>query len=179
MTTDTFLTQVLPLRDKCYRFAASILRNGPESEDVAQDILIRLWDRRETLASIDNLEAFAMRATRNLALDRMRHSSWRTSPTDELFAFASSELRQDQQVEQREAVEAVMNCMDQLPELQRAIIHLREVDELSYEEIASTLNIPESQVKVYLHRARKRVRTMIDPVYAPDAAVKYPKTDLP
>ncbi len=179
MTQDAFLTQVLPLRDKCFRFAASILRNGPESEDVAQDILCKLWDRRASLVDIDNLEAFAMRATRNLAIDRKRNSNWRTTDTDALFDLSSPDTTPDIQVEQQEALGAVLECMGHLPELQRAILHLREVDELSYDEIATTLDIPESQVKVYLHRARKRIRSLIDPVHAPghtaSTGIHHPK----
>ena len=167
MSPDAFLTQIVPLRDKCYRFAASILRNGPESEDVAQDILLKLWDRRERLATVDNVEAFVMRATRNLALDRKRNAHWRTTDTEALFALSGDGIAPDTRVEQREAVDAVLSCMDALPELQRAILHLREVDELTYDEIATALEIPVAQVKVYLHRARKRVRSLIDPTHAP------------
>ena len=167
MTAADFTRHVLPLRDKCYRFAASMLRNGPESEDVAQDILLRLWDRRERLSSVTNLEAFAMRATRNLALDRMKHSAWRTRDTAELSDMSSETVAPDVRVEQREAVDAVFATMAHLPELQRAILHLREVEEQSYDEIAAALDIPKTQVKVYLHRARKKVRQLVDPAHAP------------
>ena len=172
MTAADFTRHVLPLRDKCYRFAASMLRNGPESEDVAQDILLRLWDRRETLTEITNLEAFAMRATRNLALDRMKHSAWRTEDTATLYNARSATVAPDVLVEQREAVEAVFATMAGLPELQRAILHLREVEQQSYDEIAAALDIPTTQVKVYLHRARKKVRARVDPVHAPQTSDK-------
>ncbi len=177
MNADAFLSQILPLRDKCYRFAASILRNGPESEDVAQDILVKLWDKRERLDSIDNIEAFVMRATRNLALDRKRNAHWRTSDTEELFDLSGQDLAPDARVEQREAIDAVMTCMDALPEIQRAILHLREVDEMSYDEIAIALELPVTQVKVYLHRARKRVRSLLDPSHAPNADAHASKPD--
>lgn len=167
MTAADFTQRVLPLRDKCYRFAVSLLRNGPESEDVAQDILLKLWDRRERLSSITNLEAFAIRATRNAALDRMKHSAWRTKDTSELFDMSSETVAPDTRVEQAEAVAAVFATMETLPELQRAILHLREVEQQSYEEIAAALDIPSTQVKVYLHRARKKVRARVDPVHAP------------
>ena len=167
MTAADFTARVLPLRDKCYRFAVGMLRNGPESEDVAQDILLKLWDRRERLGEIDNLEAFAIRATRNAALDRMKHSAWRTKDTAELFDMTSATVAPDRRVEEAEAVEAVFATMTHLPELQRAILHLREVEEQSYDEIAAALEISVAKVKVYLHRARKRVRELIDPAHAP------------
>lgn len=167
MTQATFLTTVLPLRDRCYRLAASLLRNGPESEDVAQDVMLRLWTRRARLAEVDNLEAFALRAARNAALDRMRHSSWRTGDVDALYDHATAEIGPDARAEQREAIDAVFASMSDLPEVQRAILHLREVEQLSYDEIAAALDLSAAQVKVYLHRARKRVRAAVDPSHAP------------
>ncbi len=167
MTHEAFITTVLPLRDKCFRFAASMLRNGQESEDIAQEVLIKLWDRRSQLNLIDNLEAWAIRATRNLAIDRMRHSSWRTGDVDALYDHASRELAADTLVEQREAVDAVFACMDTLPEVQRSILHLREVEEKSYDEIAEALELSAAQVKVYLHRARKKVRQQLHQSHAP------------
>lgn len=169
MTRTTFIDTVLPLRDRCYRLAASLLRNGPESEDVAQDVMMRLWARRSRLSEIDNLEAFALRAARNAALDRKRHSSWRTGDVDALYNHASRELAPDARAEQHEAVEAVLDCMAGLPETQRSILHLREVEQMSYDEIGATLDLTAAQVKVYLHRARKRVRAAVDPSHAPGA----------
>jgi len=172
MTQETFISTVLPLRDKCYRFAASILRNGPESEDVAQEVLLKMWDRRDQLSEINNLEAWAIRATRNLSLDKMRHSAWRTGDVDALYAHASTTIATDKRVEEREAVDAVFDCMQKLPDLQRNILHLREVEEQSYEEIAQALDLTAAQVKVYLHRARKKVREMLDPSHAPNAQTR-------
>ena len=169
MTSAAFIDTVLPLRDRCYRLAASLLRNGPESEDVAQDVMMKLWARRSRLAEIDNLEAFALRAARNAALDRKRHSAWRTGDVDALYDRASVEVAPDTRAEQREAVEAVLASMADLPETQRSILHLREVEQLSHDEIAAALELSATQVKVYLHRARKRVRAAVDPSHAPSA----------
>ena len=167
MTSEVFTKTVLPLRDKCYRFAASMLRNGPESEDIAQEVMLRLWKRRDELSGIQSLEAWAMRATRNLAIDRTRHSNWRTGDVDVLYAHACKSLQADQRVEQQEAVGAVFTHLEQLPATQRAVFHLREVEQQSYREIAEALDLSDAQVKVYLHRARKRLRETLDPSHAP------------
>ena len=170
MTPEAFTATVLPLRDKCYRFAASILRNAQESEDVAQDVLIKLWNRRDELHLIDSLEAWAMRATRNLAIDRMRHSSWRTSDVDALYDRASQGVAPDVRTEQREAVDAVYASLSLLPDVQRAIVHLREVEQHSYAEISEALQLSVAQVKVYLHRARKKICASIDQSHSPSAS---------
>lgn len=173
MTRDSFTATVLPLRDKCYRFAASMLRNPQESEDIAQEVLIKLWNRRSELNVINNLEAWAIRATRNLAIDRMRHSSWRTGDVDALHDHAARELSAETKVEQREAIDAVFACMEDLPEVQRSVLHLREVEEKSYEEIGEALQLSAAQVKVYLHRARKKVRQRLHPSHAPGAGTSH------
>lgn len=170
MTRERFTTDVLPLRQPCYRFAVSLLHNGPEAEDLAQEVMLRLWERRAELAGIHNLEAWALRVTRNLALDRKRHSSWRTGDLAVVYDAAAATIPADQRVEEGEAVAAVFVCMEQLPEAQRAVLHLREVEELSYEEIGAALSLSAAQVKVYLHRARKRVRALLDPSHAPNQA---------
>ena len=169
MTQAAFLETVLPLRDRCFRLAASLLRNVAEGEDVAQDVMMRLWTRRASLGEVGNLEAFALRAARNAALDRKRHSSWRTGDVDALYDRAAAEVAPDTRAEQREAVAAVLASMDDLPDVQRAILHLREVEHRSYDEIAAALELTGAQVKVYLHRARKRIRAAVDPSHAPSA----------
>lgn len=176
MTPEAFTATVVPLRDKLYRFAVSLLRNGPEGEDVAQDVLLKLWAKRHTLAHVDNVEAWAIRATRNLAIDRMRHSSWRTGDVDALYDRAAASVGADVRVEQREAVAAVYASMEALPEVQRAVLHLREVEQQSYREIGEALQLSEAQVKVYLHRARKHVRGAIDHSHAPGAERRPPAT---
>lgn len=170
MTRESFIATVLPLREKCFRYAVTQLRNRPESEDVAQEIMLRLWDRRERLAQVDNLEAFAIRATRNLCIDRARHSSWRTTDVDALYDAATADTPADVRAEQREAVAAVFGAAERLSEVQRAVFHLREVEQLSYAEIAAALDLSAAQVKVYLHRARKHVRQAIDPAHDPSHA---------
>ena len=63
---------ILPLKNEMYRLALRITLNSQEAEDVVQDVVIRLWQMRERLDGIDSIEAYALRMTRNLALDRSR-----------------------------------------------------------------------------------------------------------
>ena len=77
MSTEKFYEIVLPLKDKLYRHALSIVRERNEAEDIVQDVFLKLWDKRKELVLIDNLDAYCYRATRNLALDRISMKSTR------------------------------------------------------------------------------------------------------
>ena len=66
-----FRHELLPLKDKMFRLALRITLNRAEAEDVTQDILLRVWEQRESLGELRSLEAYVLTAVRNLALDRM------------------------------------------------------------------------------------------------------------
>ena len=72
MVAKDFKTKVLPVSNKLYRFAARLLSNEDEARDVVQDIFLKLWQKRNGLGEIKNIEAFAMRMTRNRCLDMLR-----------------------------------------------------------------------------------------------------------
>ena len=68
----SFRNDILPLKNILYRLALRITCNNAEAEDIVQDTLMKVWNRRERWDEIDSIEAFCMTICRNLALDRMR-----------------------------------------------------------------------------------------------------------
>ena len=90
MSRDKFHRIILPLKDKLFRLAWSIVRDSAEAEDIVQDMFVKLWSKIDEWDNIENLEAYCFRATKNLALDRMEsleirklrtfHPSWRVQP---------------------------------------------------------------------------------------------------
>ena len=158
MTLQEYKTNVLPLRDRIFRFAFRMLSNRTEAEDVTQEILIKLWDKRADLAGINNLEAWAVRLTKNLSIDKMRNKHRRTEEIKPGFDRASDAVSPQRSAEFNDAIERVRQIMASLPEKQRSVMHLRDIEGLSYQEIAEALEMNLSQVKVYLHRARIKVR---------------------
>ena len=167
MTTEAFTRQLLPLRDRCFRYAVSMLRNRAESEDIAQDVMLKLWDRRNALSTVGDLTGYSLRATRNAVLDRVKRSGFRSEPIEALYAQASTRPDPAQLTEQNEAMRAFLRALQHLPLVQREIIQLREVEGMNYAEIGSCLELSESQVKVYLHRGRKQLRALLDPSHNP------------
>ncbi|MEG1686174.1 MAG: RNA polymerase sigma factor, partial [Bacteroides sp.] len=65
-----FRNDILPLKDKLYRLALRITLNNAEAEDVVQDTMIRVWNKREEWIQFDSIEAYCLTVTRNLAIDR-------------------------------------------------------------------------------------------------------------
>lgn len=158
MKETQFRNEILPLKDKMFRLAFRVLLDRDEAEDVVQDTLLKLWERREEWEQIQSMEAYCMTLCRNLALDRnaaARRSNLRLNEEIDQPPTGSSTL---DMVDSRMRVEALRSFINELPEVQRSIILLRETDGRRYDEIANILNLSEAQVKVYLHRARQRLQ---------------------
>lgn len=158
MTLQEYKSTILPLKDKLFRFAYRMLNNRVEAEDVVQEILIKLWNKRADLAAINNIEAWSIRLTKNLSIDKMRSKHRRTDEIKEGFDRVSDDVAPDRAAENSDAITRVKQLMDSLPEKQKSVMHLRDIEGMSYQEVADALEMPLNQVKVYLHRARQRVR---------------------
>lgn len=156
MENISFRTTVLPLSDRLFRLALRITMNRAEAEDVVQDTLLKVWEHRDEWEQIKSLEAFAIATCRNRALDIVKRVGRKTENLDEMAHFSSQTPAE--QLEANEQISLVRRLMDDLPEVQRTIMLLRDIEGKTYQEIAETLDITETQVKVYLHRARTKIK---------------------
>ncbi len=160
MSLETFKTQVLPIKNKLYRFALSMVKSEPEAQDIVQEVLIRVWNRRKDLGQLDNLEAWCMRITRNLSLDKLKskHMS-KTSGMEEGFDVSqNNEMTPYRSAEMKDTMKNITGLISSLPEKQKQVIHLRDIEGYSYKEISEVLEIDMNQVKVNLFRARKTLK---------------------
>lgn len=164
MKNISFRNDILPLKNELYRLALRITLNSAEAEDVVQETLIKVWNKRDDWDTIDSIEAFCLTICRNLSLDKMRKLSNQSESLDNDSTFKSDPLdhsyssNPEEQAVQRDRVDLVRRLIDTLPEKQRCIMQLRDFEGKSYKEIATILNVSEEQVKVNLFRARQTIK---------------------
>lgn len=160
MNRAIFQEQIFPIRHKLYRFALRITGSSHEAEDVVQEVMEKIWKTApEQTEAVLNWEAWCMTLTRNRSLDKTRSQTLRrTAPLDGINERRTDSVSPAQAAENQDMASHVKRFMQELPEKQRLVMHLRDIEELTYDEIAETLSISLEQVKVNLHRARKSVR---------------------
>jgi len=149
-------------RDRIFTFAFYTLRHREDAEDVTQDVLIRLWRFRRRLDE-GRVGAWLSRVTRNACYDvtrrrKVRRAVHPSDPEPQLERAvdrAPTPERSAEATEFRHHLEAALRTLD---EPYRSIVILREIQHLSYQEIAEALDRPLNTIKVYLHRARRMLR---------------------
>lgn len=155
----SFRNDVLPMKNQLFRLALRITLDRAEAEDVVQDTLIKVWDKRNSWTTIDNIEAFAMTVCRNLSLDRAKRRANNNESLDVDGAQEPvSSVDPYERMVQKDSVRMVGQIVDSLPEKQRSCIQLRDFEGKPYKEIAQILNITEEQVKVNIFRARQTIK---------------------
>jgi RNA polymerase sigma-70 factor (ECF subfamily) len=158
MDLEAFENRILPSKSKLFRFAQRLLGSEEEAKDVVQDVLIKVWNGREQMAEIQNWEAWCMRLTKNLSLDRLRSRQRKATDSMEGFEIRYDAPSPHDNTELNESMQQIGKLIEQLPEKQRQVIHLRDIEGYSYNEICEILEIDMNQVKVSLFRARNSVR---------------------
>ncbi|MDR0187001.1 RNA polymerase sigma factor [Prevotella brunnea] len=155
----SFRNDVLPLKNELFRLALRITLNRAEAEDIVQDTLIKVWNKRFDWDSIDSIEAFSLKICRNLSLDRIKkkgNNNESLETTNEVQPQSLSNP-QDEMIRQ-DHIRLVRDIVNSLPEKQKSCMQLRDFEGKAYKEIAEILEITEEQVKVNIFRARQAVK---------------------
>ena len=154
----SFRDDILPLKDKLFRLALRITFDRAEAEDVVQDTMIRVWNKREEWTQFGSIEAYCLTVAKNLAIDRsQKKEAQNVELTPEMEEESEISGPYDQLVN-NERMSIIHRLINELPEKQRLIMQLRDIEGESYKEIAKILNLTEEQVKVNLFRARQKVK---------------------
>ena len=159
-----FRNDVLPLKNSLFRLALRVTLDKAEAEDVVQETLIKVWKRLDEWENVESLEALCLTICRNLALDKLKVAERRNTLKADDTADAENKIDRSyganpvEQAEQHDRVALVRGIIDRLPEKQRSVMQLREIEGKSYKEIAAVLGISEEQVKVNIFRARQTVK---------------------
>jgi len=157
MNQTEFLEIVLPFKDKVFRLAKRLLVSSDEAEDATQELYFKLWKNKSKIETYDNVEAYAMMMTKNYCLDQLkskRASNLKLVHSN--YQDESSSLQNN--IEYKDSANIIKRMMNDLPEKQRMIVQLRDIENYDYEEIGKILNMEPTAIRVALSRARKTLR---------------------
>jgi RNA polymerase sigma-70 factor, ECF subfamily len=162
MDLKDFQENILPIKNRLYRFALRVVTDPVEAEDVVQEVLIKVWKNREKLNEVTNVEAWCLRVTKNLCIDKLRSKHKRVvsfeTETSETLRISDKGANPYQIASMKDTFQYIQNLMNKLPEKQKVVMHLRDIEEMTYKEIADALDISLNQVKINLFRARKEIK---------------------
>ncbi len=160
MTQANFISLVMPFKDKMFRLAKRLLVSREEAEDATQEILLKLWNSKQKIETYKNVEAFSMTMTKNFCLDRLKSKQAQNLKiVHNNYTDNSSSLQK--QVEAIDSINWVAKIIENLPEQQKIIIQLRDVEQYDFNEIAKMLDMNQTAVRVALSRARKTIREQL------------------
>lgn len=160
----SFRDDVLPLKDKIFRLALRITLSRAEAEDIVQDVLIKVWNRRDDLAEVDSIEAYSLTVCRNLSFDRLQRKENDNVNLDDAPPTEADDAPPDLQMIRNERIDNIKRLIERLPIPQRAAMQLRDMEGKTYKEISAITGQTEEQVKVNIFRARQYIRKQIEKI---------------
>ena len=156
MSDKIIITVFTKLRRKFLGMAMAILPNEEDAADALQDAFCKLWPRRDTINDEAKAEALTGITLRNICIDRTRKRELPTVPLDEEHDTVDNDTTYKEREERYNTVKAIID--NELTQLQRTIVELKEIEGLEIEEIARRQNMTESAVRMNLSRARNKIR---------------------
>ncbi|RUT68913.1 sigma-70 family RNA polymerase sigma factor [Flavobacterium cupreum] len=157
MNQIVFIELINPFKDKVFRLAKRLLTSTEEAEDATQEVIVKLWNKKENLGTYSSVEALAMTMTKNYCLDQLkskRAGNLQIAHNN----FTDRQPQLDKKLEDADSLEWVEKIISQLPEQLQILIQLRDVEQYEFDEIAKIVNMNETAIRVALSRARKKIR---------------------
>jgi RNA polymerase sigma-70 factor (ECF subfamily) len=164
MRPEKFTKSIQPIIDKLFRLALRITGTKEDAEDTVQDVLYSVWQKREEWDDVENMEAYCFRSIRNKALDKLALKDNQNAPIADNFDYPLQDDDAQQKLEKEEQAVLIETQIARLPEKQRTIFQLREVEGMSYKEIAEIIGISEDQVKITLFRIRQKLKNYFEKI---------------
>lgn len=158
MPASLFKQLLLPLYPRLQRVALRLLGNVEDAEDMVQEVYMKLWNKRDALPDVKDVEAYCVTLTKNMCIDRLRMAEVEKEDVDEVPTMLAATDDVEAQVERRDAVEQVKQIIETLPEHQQQVITLRDMEDCSFEEIVEQTGLTAVNIRMLLSRARKTIR---------------------
>ncbi len=159
MTINEYNIAVDQYADNIYRFVLKHLKNADVSRDVVQDTFEKVWLKRDSINN-EKIKSYLFTTAYNRLIDVVRKEKYQED-VDRIDYYKS-----ESPIKNMDLQTILHNALDQLPEIQRTVILLRDYEGYDYAEIGEITNLSESQVKVYIFRGRKKLKQILVSVEA-------------
>lgn len=171
MTAEEFKNSVLPFSRKLYPMLFRILKDEEETSDALQDLMVKLWNKKDELKKCSNQTAYIITMAKNHSLDLLKKKRpQRIGQNEEHKVF--NLMANDTHPETREKFEHVHKVIGDLPEKLRTIIQYRDIDGFSFDEIKEMTGYEIPYLRVILSRARLKVKQEVEKIYNYDRTRK-------
>ncbi len=157
MNHHTFLRLIDPVKDKIFRLALRLLISKEAAEDATQEVILKIWNRKDKVKDYANIEAFMISVTKNYCLDQLkakRNNNLRINHTN----YDNNELSVHSQAELNDEMEQIDRILEMLPVQQKVIFQLRDIEEYEFTEISEITKMKVTAIRVALSRARKKIK---------------------
>lgn len=155
MTRREYNIAVEEFSGRLFGFSLKYLQSSEDASDIVQDVFEKLWKNRKKV-EVEKVKSWLFTCAHNAMINFMKKRS-RMTYSDEITSNEAADSDSDA-LEMKEIIEKTLN---QLPPLQKSIILLRDLEGYNYKEIGEILELSEAQVKVYLFRARKKIKKQL------------------
>lgn len=162
MEANEFKHIFLPHHRLLYSIALRISGNEQDAEDLVQETYIRLWKQRGNLSRLSNAQAYAVTTLRHVCFDALssRPPDNTVTPLDSSMHEPLSDHDTTTDIENRETSAMVHRLIDRLPSPQREVITMRDLDEMSFDQIARTTGLTHGNIRIILFRARRQFKEL-------------------
>ena len=169
--TNSFAYLVDSYKDMVFSLAYKMTKNKEESEEVSQDTFIKAYKNLNKFKGESKFSTWLYRIAYHTSLDQIKKNK-NNNATFEIHEVTLNQIQSEdgilQGIERKERAKIMDECLLRLPEEERSILWMFYYDELSLKEIVEVTSLSEANVKVKLHRARKRLLTIVEENVAPE-----------
>lgn len=165
MNKQKFKKEVFSLSDRLYPLLYRLLGNKVKVEDALQEIMMKLWLKRKLIENHPNIKGLVFLTARNYCIDILRKKNPEFEDSSLYFSFLKSENAHES-LEWKELNDLILIIIEKLPQKQREILIMRDLDGLAFDEISSLTKLKIEHIRVLLSRARKLVRIELEENYS-------------
>ena len=159
MDADEFKRLFLPCHQQLYRVAYRLSGNEQDAQDILQETFLKMWSGRDKLGPIDNPVAFDITTLKHVYVDslrRRRPDECQSLSSEEVTVASDTDV--GRQIESGDALDKVTVLIDSLPDAQRRVMRMRDLADLSMEEIETATGLSPGNIRTLLSRARKKIK---------------------